>query len=105
MVPTRHPTSWSNINVSLVTNRETEELIEELKNSPGTIEVLNFGEKGRGRNISKIFMLTLPYICSTLLSSLFHASRKATLFEYAYFAREFKRGIAGDISNLSAFNL
>jgi len=56
MVPTRHPTPWSNINVSLVTNRDTEELIEKLKNSLGTVEILNLGEKGRGRNISEIIV-------------------------------------------------
>jgi len=56
IVPTRHPTPWSNINVSLVTCRETEELIEELQKSSGTIEVLNFGERGRGRNISEIIV-------------------------------------------------
>jgi len=56
MVPTRHPTPWSNINVSLVTNRDTEELIEKLKNSLGTVEILDLGEKGRGRNISEIIV-------------------------------------------------
>ncbi len=54
IVPSRRPTPWSNINVSLVTNRDIEELIEKLANSPGTIEVLNFGEKGRGRNTSDV---------------------------------------------------
>lgn len=56
MVPTRHPTPWSNINVSIVTEKETEKLIEKLEKSPGSIEVLNFGERGRGRYISEIIV-------------------------------------------------